>query len=332
MDYNILILTDHSTHTLENSVYALASTLAAHPKVNSVDIASRGIPENALFFDGKTDAVLSVIPAVPRLTYARALQLYETSSTEAELVDYDFIFLRLPPPIPAKLFHALPEIIPEDHILNEPSGIIRTSSKTFLLEVADLCPPIRLIKKKSDVSEFLSVHGSIVLKPSFGYAGQGIVKLTQEYAEHASGQRMFHRPFFKQWSPPYLAMQFLKKVTEGDKRTLVANGQIIGSALRKPKAGQWMCNVALGGIAAHAIADEDEQRIAERLVQEVGKLGIVLFGFDTLMSDDGHRVLSEINTMSVGGLKQIRDTQDKSVLKRIVSELVAHLDTIWYGG
>ncbi len=331
MDYNILILTDHTGHTSENSVYALASTLAAHQSINSVDIASRGLPENAMFFDGKTDAILSVIPAVPRLTYTRALQLFETSSSEAELVDYDFIFLRLPQPIPAKLFHALPEVVPEDHIINEPSGIIRTSSKAFLQEVFELCPPLQVVKNQSDTIKFLHAHSAIVLKPLFSYAGQGIVKLTLEYAESATGEKMFHRPFFKQWSPPYLAMQFLNNVSEGDKRTLVVNGKIIGSALRKPAPGQWMCNVARGGTASHAIADQDDLRIAEHLAQLIRKFGIVMFGFDTLVGDDGSRVLSEINTMSTGGLKQIRDANGKPVLKKIVSELVNHLDTIWFG-
>jgi glutathione synthase len=331
MDYHLLILTDHRVHTRENSVYALASALAAHPSINAVDIASRGLAENALFFDGQMDAVLSVIPALPRLTFARALQLFETSATEAELADYDFIILRLPPPIPGRLFHALPTVVPEDHIINEPSGIIRTSSKAFLSEVSDLCPPMHLIRKRADALDFLHQHSTVVLKPLYGYAGQGIIRLTNEFAEDATGQRMFHRPFFKQWSPPYLAMPFLKNVTQGDKRTIMVNDTIIGSALRKPEPGSWVCNVARGGNAVYADADRDEQRIARILSAELRKHGIVIFGFDTLVNDDGHRVLTEINTMSIGGLRQIRDREGKPLMKVIVSMLVQHLDTVWFG-
>ena len=331
MGYDILILTDHRGHTSENSVYALAAALAGHASINTVDVASRGVPENALFFDGEMDAVLSVFPALPRLTYARAVKLIETSSMESELVDYDFVLLRLPHPLPIKLFRALPEAIPEDHIINEPSGITRTSSKAFLLEVADLCPPMRIVKKQADVKHFLSVYPEIVLKPMFSYAGQGIIKMTQEYVEDGNGTRTFPRPFFKQWQPPYLAMQFLKNVTEGDKRTIVINGQILGSAIRKPTPGHWICNVAQGGDAIHATADETEIHIASRLSEEMQKHGIVIFGFDTLVDDNGIRRLSEINTMSIGGLKQIRNAQGDPIMKAIVHELVRHMDGVWFG-
>lgn len=331
MGYDILILTDHRKHTSENSVYALAAALVGHTSINAVDIASRGIPENEIFFEGEMEAVLSVFPALPRLTYARALKLIETSSTESELVDYDFVLLRLPHPLPVKLFRALPEAIPEDHIINEPSGITRTSSKAFLLEVADLCPPMQIVKKQADVKHFLSLYPEIVLKPMFSYAGQGIIKMTSEYVEDGNRIRTFHRPFFKQWQPPYLAMQFLKNVTEGDKRTIVINGQILGSAIRKPAPGHWICNVAQGGEAIHAIADETEIQIASRLSEQMHKHGITIFGFDTLVDDHGIRRLSEINTMSIGGLRQIRNAKHEPIMKSIVQELVKHMDGVWFG-
>ena len=330
MDYNVLILTDHSGHTPENSVYALASAFVAHPNISAVDIASRGSPDNRVFFNGNPEAVLSVIPAVPRFSYEKALELFDTASSETELSDYDFVLLRLPQPVPETLFHSLRESFPEDHIINSPSGIIYTGSKAFLLEVADLCAPVRLVKTADDMLEFLHLH-PIVLKPLYGHGGKGIVKVTTLNAENETGKQMSHEELFRQWKPPYLGMKFLKHTTQGDKRTVVVNGVIIGSSLRKPAPDRWMCNVAQGGTAEHAVADEDEQRIARRLAKEVGKYGIVIFGFDTLMDDDGRRVLSELNTMSTGGLKQIRDAEGKPVIKQIVSQLVQHLDDVWFG-
>jgi glutathione synthase len=331
MAYDILVLTDHRLHSAENSVYALSAALLAHPLVNSVDIASRGLEENAMFFDGHTNAVLSVIPAVSRMTYRRGRNLLESSASEAELADYDFVFLRLPPPIPVRLFRSLPEAMPEDHIVNEPSGIIRTASKAFLLEVAELCPPMHMIRKRSDALDFLGPYNAIVLKPLYGYAGNGVVKFTKEHAEMSNGNRLFHRIFFKEWSPPYIGMQFLDNVAEGDKRTIVVNNKIMGSALRKPTGGKWTCNIANGGVASHAIPDATDHKIATRLSTELGKQGILIFGFDTLMNNDGQRVLSEVNTMSIGGLKQIRDAEEKPILKEVVSEVMQHLDRIWFG-
>lgn len=330
MDYTILILTDHSVHTSENSVYALASAFIAHPNISAVDIASRGITDNQIFFNGNPEAVLSVIPAVPKLNYEHALELYKSACTEAELSDYDFVILRLPQPVPEKLFRSLGESIPEDHIINSPRGIMHTGSKEFLLEVADLCPPIRLVKSESALMEFLQLH-PLVLKPLYGYGGKGIIKVTGESAEIENGNQISHDDLFLHWKPPYLAMKFLMNVAKGDKRTVVVNGETVGSSLRKPAPGHWMCNVAQGGIAEHAIADADELHIAQRLAKAVGKYDIVMFGFDTLMEDDGRRVLSEVNTMSIGGLKQIRNAEGKPTLIKIVDLFAQHMDRVWHG-
>jgi glutathione synthase len=330
MDFDILILTDHKRHTSENSVYALAAELATHDHVHTVDIASRGQEENTFFFAGNVDSVLSVIPGMPGLTFEKAKELFASSSTEAELADYDFILLRLPPPAPEMLFNALMEQVPADHLINAPGGILHTSSKAFLTRFADLCPPMRLVRDQRDVLEFLSVH-PLVLKPLHGYGGNGIFKITAGHAEDSTGASGTHAEFFSMWQPPYLAMQFLDRVSEGDKRTIVVNGHILGSAIRVPASGQWVCNVAQGGVSGHAIADEDEHRIATALSNELGKFGIVMFGFDTLVGNDGKRVLSEVNTMSIGGLKQIRNPDDQPILGAVVHHLLSHMHEIWFG-
>lgn len=118
MAFDILILTDHSGHTDENSFYGLASSLAGHADVNSVDIASRGVVDNRVFFEGNVDAVLSVIPALPALTFHRASQLFETALSEAEIVDYDFVLLHLPQSASEIFFSALTGVVPEDHIIS----------------------------------------------------------------------------------------------------------------------------------------------------------------------------------------------------------------------
>ena len=47
----------------------------------------------------------------------------------------------------------------------------------------------------------------------------------------------------------------------------------------------------------------------------------MIFGFDTLVDDDGRRVLSEINTLSIGGLMPLQEMSGKPVLKRVAELL-----------
>ncbi len=62
--------------------------------------------------------------------------------------------------------------------------------------------------------------------------------------------------------------------------------------------------------------DENEQIIKEILTPMLHRKGIVMFGFDTLVDDDGRRVLSEINTLSIGGLVPMEDLSGKPLVRK----------------
>jgi len=78
----------------------------------------------------------------------------------------------------------------------------------------------------------------------------------------------------------------------------------------------------MGGSSNLAEVEAEERRIVEAINPILSKMGIVMYGLDTLVGDDGKRVLSEINTTSIGGLPQI------AALKKLplVEEAI---DLIW---
>jgi glutathione synthase len=112
----------------------------------------------------------------------------------------------------------------------------------------------------------------------------------------------------------------------GDKRTIVANYQVLGSALRMPAPGSWMCNVAQGGHGVPAEMDEDEKIIERTLTPLLHQKGVIMYGFDTLVGDDGRRVLSEINTLSIGGLVPLEELTGKPILSRAARLLWDHVE------
>ena len=66
----------------------------------------------------------------------------------------------------------------------------------------------------------------------------------------------------------------------------------------------------------------DELKIIDQINPTLEKLGIVMYGVDTLMGDDEKRILSEINTTSIGGIIQMEKQQGKALTK-------ATTDQIW---
>ena len=110
-------------------------------------------------------------------------------------------------------------------------------------------------------------------------------------------------------------MKYLKNVDRGDKRVIVVNGKIMGATLRIPKQGSWICNLSAGGSSNLAKADDNEIKISESISPTIIDQGVVIFGFDTLVDDNGNRVLSEINTLNVGGLLQAEMHSGKPVVQ-----------------
>jgi glutathione synthase len=99
------------------------------------------------------------------------------------------------------------------------------------------------------------------------------------------------------------------------------DGKIISSNLRLPAEGNWLCNAAQGGKAVPADPDEDEKMIIKSISKDLKKRGILIYGMDTLVNDNDKRVLSELNTLSVGGIG-ISNTPDQWERSAKVADLI----------
>ena len=124
----------------------------------------------------------------------------------------------------------------------------------------------------------------------------------------------------------YLSMKYLKNVSEGDKRILVVGGEILASSLRLPAKDSWLCNVAQGGKSVSSEVTEREREIIQTINPTLKKKGVLIYGADTLVDDDGKRVLSEVNTLSVGGFPQAEAQTGKPVINTLISKIFEYAD------
>lgn len=331
MGYKILTLTDHSGHSSENSLYALMRTMLEHPDCEGIDVASRGNEANDGFFHHFKSTVLEVMRVNQDFDFQPDGRQFLQEVIQRDLKDYDVVILRLPRPIPVGFFDFLRQHFPEKYIVNRPSGIEVTSSKAYLLNFPDICPPMELCDSVESILRFRE-RFPIVLKPLRNYGGKGIVRIEGDKVQYGNLTLTFKDflPILKEnleVDGAYLGMKYLKNVSQGDKRVILVNGQILGASLRLPPKGSWMCNVAQGGSSVLSEADEQEQLIATRISPYLLEQGIVVCGFDTLVEDDGRRILSEINTLSVGGLPQAAKQSGRPVVKQTVNLIFNYLNT-----
>ena len=121
-------------------------------------------------------------------------------------------------------------------------------------------------------------------------------------------------------------MKYLKNVSSGDNRILVVGGQIMACSLRIPPEGSWLCNVAKGGKSVKSIVTKEEIEIVKGLTPKLISEGVFIFGVDTLEDDDGNRILSEVNTLSIGGFPQAQKQSGKPIIKMTINKIFEYAD------
>lgn len=321
--FNVLILTDHTNHSKENSVYAFAKALRNHQFTNQLDIATRGISENDNFFKHFVTQNILATKVKQDFRFTDTGLLLKRELRKKSLRDYDLIWLRLPPPLDKKFLDFLTNEFPDCFIINSPTAIYKTGSKEFLMNFRNFCPPMKVCKSIEDIIE-LKNQFPIVLKPFREYGGKGLIRIDGKRAWKENQQMTFNE-FISTLNGDcieYLGVKFLKNVKKGDKRIIVVNGKVMGASLRLPAEDSWLCNVSMGGTSNIAEIVGEELQIIEAVNPQLSKMGIVMYGLDTLVDDEGKRVLSEINTTSIGGLPQIAQIKNQPLVDEAI-------DLIW---
>lgn len=324
--YKVLVLTDHQKHSEENSLYGLVRALLNHSACLSVHVASRGQRENVSFFNNEENAEIYATRAQKDFRFDTAGSVFREGEFVSHM-DFQIVLMRMPRPVSDEFLLWVEEVFRHAVIINRPSGIITTSDKSFLTQFQEYCPPLKLCHSIQDIQSF-ATHQDIVLKPLKAYGGQGILKISGDHLDN--GTDIYQTNSYLELqeevikSEGFLAMKYLNKVSEGDKRIIVIGGDILAASLRLPKSGSWLCNVAQGGRSESTIITEEEKEIINGISGPLLERGILIFGADTLVGDDGKRVLSEINTLSVGGLVQAEQQTGEPLLTIAVHKIMLY--------
>jgi glutathione synthase len=294
-----------------------------------IHLASRGVEANHPFFQDNDFSNLDCIKITKGFSFdPSGLQFLKNNLAFDPLV-FDIIFLRLPRPVSDEFLEKLSISFNNLVIINNPLGIIECSSKSFLLNFPEWCPPIKLCRSKEDILQFNETY-DMVLKPLREYGGKGIIKITKGIVNDGINNIPIEKYLPKiekeLIQQGYLAMKFLPNVSKGDKRLLVVNGKILASSLRLPKEGSWLCNVAQGGSSVSSEETKEEIEMIKNISPILMTKGILIYGADTLENDQGKRVLSEINALSIGGFPQAEKQTGKPIIKETINEFFNYVE------
>jgi glutathione synthase len=234
------------------------------------------------------------------------------------LADVDAVLVRLDPPFDAR-YLALTLLL--DHagtlVVNDPRGLRDANEKLYACRFPSLMPATIVCADVARICAFVdaSSDGS-VLKPLYGHAGHGVVRLVAGDENLAS----ILEDKTAGGTRHVMVQEFLPAVREGDKRIVLCDGDPVGALLRVPPPGDFRSNLRVDGRGSLVDLDDADRRIVAAIAPSLRRDGLWFVGIDVI----GGR-LSEVNVTSPTGLQHLvtmsGERPDLEVVARLEREV-----------
>ncbi|KQM17462.1 glutathione synthase [Novosphingobium sp. Leaf2] len=215
--------------------------------------------------------------------------------------DVDVVLMRQDPPFDLGYItatHLLERLAGRTLVVNDPASVRNAPEKVFVLDYARFMPPTFIARRIEDVKAFNQRHpGDLVIKPLHGNGGKAVFRVPADGSNLGALIEMFENA----WVEPFMVQPFLPDVADGDKRIVLVDGEFAGAINRKPGAGEFRSNLAVGGSAEASELTSTEEEICAALGTELKARGLVFVGIDVI----GGKWLTEINVTSPTGIVAI---------------------------
>ncbi|MFK7929263.1 MAG: hypothetical protein AB8H79_13805 [Myxococcota bacterium] len=179
-------------------------------------------------------------------------------------------------------------------VVNDPSGLVKVTSKAWLAGLSDVPTPPTLVTRSAGAGAMFyksQAHG-VVVKPARGSGGRWVSFVP-------SGQtRRFERAFenARRGGNHAVIQGYLQAAEIGEKRLLWLDGRILGGYLRRRAPGEFRHNLKQGATAEAAEVSDHERALLAPLTPHLVRAGVRFAGLD-LIGDH----LVEVNALNPGG-------------------------------
>ncbi|WP_299488126.1 YheC/YheD family protein [Acaryochloris sp. IP29b_bin.137] len=273
------------------------------------------------------------------LTYPEFLQLDTLPQSTYSLAEFDLVFCRRLKPFPPGYLDILGQWSRQTQFLNHPIRKQEQMQPDFLSKIAGPYIPHTLVTSEVEQAQsFFQQHQMIVAKRANSCGGRGVFKIWQDANQFwvdnsLTGTHGF--PTFQSVmgylqgnvSEPLQFVRYLQKVTAGDKRVVVVNGEIYGAYLRRSRTGYWVNNVSVDGDCTLAEIMPEEQEAIANTVGAYSERGLHTLGYDFLLDDDGTWKISEINVGNIGGFARLQALTGEPICDRLTDWMLEYART-----
>ncbi len=177
-------------------------------------------------------------------------------------------------------------------VINNPRGIRNTPEKTILINYPQISAPTVITKNRSLIYDFLQEHKEIIIKPLNEFGGSSVFYLK----EGDFNLEPIIESFTANVNEPFIVQKFIKKVTKGDKRVVLVDGEPLFHVSRVPAQGSILSNTAFGATITQVELNDRDIEICNTIKPYLLENGLFFVGIDII---DGN--LIEVNVTSPSG-------------------------------
>jgi glutathione synthase len=218
--------------------------------------------------------------------------------------EVDAVFIRTEPPFDDQYLMDTWLLDRASHkvaVLNKPSGIRTVNEKIWATQFTDLIPRTVVSRHIEDFQAFLAKEKSIIIKPTDGFGGAGVFKITEE----ASNKNVSFEVLSERGHKEVIMQQYIPEAAIGDKRILLLNGEPLGAVLRVHGEDDHRNNFYAGGKPEACEITERDLEVIKRLKPHLQELGLYFVGIDMLGD-----YLIEVNVTSPTCLQEMNYLYD----------------------
>ncbi len=262
-------------------------------------------PEQIYYRDGQVHAMMQGVRV------KRDTVFYELDELiNIPLGDMDAVLMRKDPPFNMNYIYStylLEQAGRDTLVVNNPVALRNANEKIYALNFPDLIPRTLVGSDRDMLRAFVLTEETAILKPIDAKGGEGVFVLRKQDSNlNALLDLMTHEGMV-----PVIAQQYIPEASQGDKRVLLVNGEVIAAFRRVPAAGEHRANLNAGGQAVACELTERDLEISTRVGAALKRDGLYFVGLD-LIGD----YLIEVNVTSPTGIQEAKkltgvDTADQ---------------------
>jgi glutathione synthase len=243
----------------------------------------------------------------------------EGGPERVRLADTQAVFIRKDPPFDRAYLYAtllLERARGGPLLINDPRGLRDANEKLYALNFPEWTPRTLVTSDRALIRSFVDeVGGTAVIKPLDGAGGAGVMLLRKDDKNaHAIADLLTH-----EGHRHAMVQEYLPAVTEGDKRVLLLDGELLGAILRVPRGDDLRSNIHVGGSVVPCEVTERERQLVRAIAPRLRADGLIFVGLDVI----GER-LTEVNVTSPTGIQELGRFTGTKPAERVIAWTEAH--------